>query len=63
MLQRCIYSTPRGVMVKAMDYGIVEREFVLQSSYCVHFQTNTLEKGMNPFILPSYGLNSTTTVK
>ena len=29
---------PRGVMVKAMDCGIVVSEFVLQSRYYVHFQ-------------------------
>ena len=39
---------PRGVMVKAMDCGIVVSEFVLQSRYYVHFQANTLGKGMNP---------------
>ena len=43
--------TPRGVMVKAMDCGIVECEFVLQSRCYVHFQANTLGKGMNPLIL------------
>ena len=43
---------PRGVMVKAMSYGIVVREFVLQSRYYVHFRANTLGKGMNPLILP-----------
>ena len=42
---------PRGVMVKAMDGGIVESEFVLQSRYYVHFRANTLGKGMNPLIL------------
>ena len=46
---------PRGVMVKAMDCGVVVREFVLQSRYYVHFRTNTLEKGMNPLILPAMG--------
>ena len=46
---------PRGVMVKAMDCGIVVREFVLQSRYYVHFRANTLGKGMNPLILPSMG--------
>ena len=46
---------PRGVMVKAMDCGIVVREFVLQSRYYVHFRTNTLGKGMNPLILPAMG--------
>ena len=39
---------PRGVMVKAMDCGIVVREFVLQSLYYVHFRANILGKGMNP---------------
>ena len=43
---------PRGVMVKAMNCGIVVREFVLQSCYYVHFRANTLGKGMNPLILP-----------
>ena len=46
---------PRGVMVKAMDCGIVVREFVLQSRYYVHFQANTLGKGMNLLILPAMG--------
>ena len=40
---------PRGVMVKAMDGGIVVSEFVLQSRY-------------EPPYPPSYWLNSTTTV-
>ena len=43
---------PRGLMVKAMNCGIVVREFVLQSRYYVHFRANTLGKGMNPHILP-----------
>ena len=43
---------PRGVVVKAMNCGIVVREFVLQSRYYVHFRANTLGKGMNPLILP-----------
>ena len=46
---------PCGVMVKAMDCGIVVREFVLQSRYYVHFWANTLGKGMNPLILPAMG--------
>ena len=37
---------------KAMNCGIVVREFVLQSLYYVHFRANTLGKGMNPLILP-----------
>ena len=44
---------PRGVIVKKMDCGIIVSEFVLQSRYYVHFQTNTLGKGMNPLILPA----------
>ena len=43
---------PRGVMVKAMNCGIVVREFVLQSRYYVDFRANTLGKGINPLILP-----------
>ena len=39
---------PRGVMVKAMDCGILVSEFVLQSRYYVHFRANILGKGMNP---------------
>ena len=46
---------PRGIMVKAMDCGIVVREFVLQSHYYVHFRANTLGKGINPLILPAMG--------
>ena len=46
---------PRGVMVKAMDCGIVVSEFELQSRYYVHFRANTLEKGMNPLFLPAMG--------
>ena len=47
-----ITECPRGVMVKAMNCGIVVREFVLQLRYYVHFRANTLGKGMNPLILP-----------
>ena len=46
---------PRGVVVKAMDCGIVVREFVLQLRYYVHFRANTLRKGMNSLILPAMG--------
>ena len=44
-----------GVMVKAMDCGIVVSEFLLQSRYYVYFRANTLGKGMNPLILPAMG--------
>ena len=57
-MERC----PCGVMVKAMDCGIVVSEFVLQSRYHIHFRANTLGKGMNLPYPPIYGLNSTTTV-
>ena len=50
-----IGDCPRGVMVKAMDCGIVEREFVLQSRYYVHIRANTLGKGMNRLILHAMG--------
>ena len=46
---------PRGVMVKAMVYKIVAREFELQSCYYVHFRAITLGKGMNPLTLPAMG--------
>ena len=44
----CGGGCPRGVMVKAMDCGIVVH-------YYVHFRTNTLGKGMNFLILPAMG--------
>ena len=42
-------------MVKAVDSGIVAREFELQSPYYVHFRTNTLGKDMNPFLVAALG--------
>ena len=57
----CLFSrnvqggVSRGVMVKAIDCGIVVHEFVLQSWYYFHFRANTLGKGMNPLILPAMG--------
>ena len=42
-------------MAKVMDCGIVVSEFVLQSRYYVHFQVDTLGKGMNPLILLAMG--------
>ena len=55
MLTILVMGCPHGVMVKAMDCGIVVREFVLPSHYYVHFRENTLGKGMNPLILPAMG--------
>ena len=46
---------PCGVMVKAMDCGIVVSEFELQSRDYVHFRANTFGKGMKPLILPAMG--------
>ena len=53
---------PRGVMVKAMDCGIVVREFVLQSRNYVHFRVKYPWERYEPPYPPSYGSNSTTTV-
>ena len=50
-----IGGCPHGVMVKAMDCGIVVSEFVLQLRYYIHFRANTLGKGMNPLIIPAMG--------
>ena len=52
---RSVWGCPGGVMVNAMDYGILVSEIVLQLRYYVHFRANTLGKGMNPFILPTMG--------
>ena len=46
---------PRGVMVEAMDNGIVVSEFVLHLRFYFHFRASTLGKGMNPLILPAMG--------
>ena len=53
----------RGVMVKAMDLGILVRQFELQSRYYVHFRANTLGKVIEPPYPPSYRLNSPNTVR
>ena len=45
----------RGVIVKSLEIGIVERKFKLQSCYYVHFRTNTVGKGRNLLILPAMG--------
>ena len=45
----------RGVMVKALDSGIVVSKFELQSRNYVHFRTKILEKGMNLLILTAMG--------
>ena len=55
ILKNYFVECPRGVMVKAMDCGIVVSEFVFQSRHYDHFRTNILGKGMNPLILPAMG--------
>ena len=55
MCQSQVRGCPHGVMVKVLDCGIIVNEFKLQSRYNVHFQKNTLGKGMNPLILPAMG--------
>ena len=42
-------------MVKAMNYEIVVREFVLQSRYYVHFREIRLGKIWAPLIIPGKG--------
>ena len=49
------WGCPCGIMVKVMDCGIVVSEFEFQLRYYVHFQANTLGKGMNPLILLAMG--------
>ena len=56
------WGCPRGVMVKAMNCGIVVSEVELQPCYYVHFRTDTLGERYEPPYPPSYGLNSTSTV-
>ena len=55
-------GSPHGIMVKMLDCSLNVKEFVLQSHSYIHFQTNTLGKGMNPLYPSSYGLNSITAV-
>ena len=56
------WGSPRGVMVKAMDCGIVVPEFVLQSRYLRSLSGKYPWERYEPPYPPSYGLNSTTTV-
>ena len=51
-----------GIMVKALDCGILVSEFEFQSCSYVHFRTNSQGKGMNHLILPVMRLNSITSV-
>ena len=44
-----------GVIVKAINCGVVVTEFELQSHYHLYFRVNTLGKSMNTFILLAMG--------
>ena len=44
-----------GIGVNVLDFDFVVSEFGLQSHYYIHFQTNTLEKGMNSHIARAMG--------
>ena len=54
-------TRPCCIMTNVLDHNSVINEFKLWSCYGIYFQTNTLEKGMNPYPL-SHGLNITTSV-
>ena len=49
------------VMANVLGSDIVESKFNLQSCHYIHFQTNTLRKSLNHFILPVLFLLSKTT--
>ena len=53
---------PRGVVVNVVYCDIAVSKFELQSRYSIYFRINTFEKGKSPLILPSFGLNNTTTI-
>ena len=55
VIDKTMWGCPRGVMVKAMDFGIVVIEFELQLLYYLHILANTLGKGMDTIILPAMG--------
>ncbi len=44
-------GSPHDIMDKVLNWDLEVSEFKLHSCYYVHFQTNTLGKGMNPLIL------------
>ena len=56
-------GSPGSLVANVPDSNIIVSKFEPQSHCYVHFQTNTLRRGMYSFILsPSYELNSTTAV-
>ena len=52
----------RAAVANMLDYDIIISKFELELCDYIHFQTNTLGKGMNSLTTLCYGLNSTTTV-
>ena len=57
---QCFKDSKRHWSVNSDKAGVIlmrnhTSEFELQSYYYVHFQTNTLRSGMNPFIFLSMG--------
>ena len=49
-------ESPRGVVTNVLDCDIGVSKFEFQSHYYVHFQSNTLGKGVNSFIFPAMGV-------
>ena len=43
------------IVAKVRDCNIIVNKFKFNSSYYIHFQTNTLEQGMYPLILSVIG--------
>ena len=50
-----VKATQLNVQLSLIWEPMLYEKFVLQSRYYVHFQANTLGKGMNPLILPAMG--------
>ena len=44
-----------GIVINRLDCNIIVSKFKLQSHYYVHFRTNTVRKGMKPFISLAMG--------
>ena len=49
------WGNPHGVIAKGLDSGLKVKEFELQSCCYIHFQTNTLGEGINPYNFPTIG--------
>ena len=53
---------PHGVVANVLDFDIEVTEFELLLRSYVHLRISILGKGMNPFYLPGYELNTTCTI-